>query len=1565
MKRFLKKYQYFIGFILLQLLTVASQYVLAQCPDPDRDATFHTYTIDNVTCLGGNDGSLEVTFNDYSGTPYSSVMLLELDAGLVDIQFDVGANVTFSNLPEGQYFLRVRGADNCDVFVAVSLLGDPQLIIKRDIVINPDISSSDADSTICLNDPVTFTASPAGADNYDFFVNGISVQNGPGNLYTTSSLADNDDVSVEVAIGPCTELSPVINMTVNQPAMADANVDQSVCELDVVNLDGNISGSATSSTWSSSGDGTFDNPSSLTAIYTPGSGDISAGTVDLTLTTDDPAGPCTAMSDVMTVSFVPPATADANADQTICEGDVVNLNGSIGGLATSSVWSSSGDGTFDDATLLTAVYTPGPGDTAAGTVDLTLTTDDPPGSCSAANDAMTVTINQPAIADANVDQTICEEEVVNLNGSIGGSATSSTWSSSGDGTFDDATSLSAIYTPGPTDIAVGLVNLTLTSDDPAGPCPTANDEMIVTINPLPAGAISNSGPICVGNQVDLIFTATMGTGPYEIIVDGNTYSPVSDGDVFATLTEGTDFTGTTSFELTSITDLGVTPNCAVSLSMSNNTTVTVNPLPDGTISNSGPVCAGNMVDLTFTATSGSGPFDIIVNGTLFNGVNDGDVFAQLTEGSDFNGTTAFELTSITDQGISSNCTATVSNITTVSVHSLPDATINPAGPFCIDNPAVNLVAATGGGNWSGIGITDMTTGTFDPAVAGAGVHPVIYEVTDGNGCTNSDTMDISVNPLPTGNISNGDPVCVDGTMDLIFTSTTGTGPFDIVVDGNTYHSIASGDVFITLTEGIDFSGNTNFLLTSITDLGVNPNCANVVSDTAKIEVNSRPDPIINGLTTVCFGTTMPYSTDSGKSNYMWNVTGGTVMHGGDINDDSVVVNWDGNPPYEVSVNYENAEGCSAITPYILPINVISTQNLFQFSVTKTNPSCSGDDGELEISVTGGSGDYTYQLFLPDSSVLSNQTGIFNNLIPGNYMYLVTDDSTGCSSDVKNINLIDISPITATADTSSFENSLCYGQSGGRAIINVTGGSGTYEYSYDGTNWVTFSSGNYIENLPPNGTYIILVRESSASLCYEQVTVTIANEYPPLIFTYSITDASCDNNDGTLKIESVSGGLGPYEISFQSGPFNPVDLNNLPVFSNLSGGIKDVRIRDTNECIREESQIKIDVPASLNADIQTFAPTCNGNGKDGKISFYVDSNTNSVAPPYEFGLAPDNIPPDQVIMMPLQPDYTITIDTLTNGLYYILLNSPNGCESRTDITISGGPEYIDFDIVEVANAACKGGTGSVFIDQINGDPAYDYMLSLVSLPSNTVVYSETFASEDVANGILIDGSLTNDIGPGIYQIRLSQDQNGCNLIHVSDSFTIGEPDGVLDFEVTDKKTSYPDYPTGSISIRVNTTGGDPYETSIETKISYFPAQEIFRDWDFVIQNSQNPALFEFTYEDLFSGIYNLSVRDQNGCEITKEVSLDFDTAIFIPNIFTPNNDSHNDVFYIRNLPDSGTGTSLIITNRWGKVVYQSNDYYEGNFWDGGNNPDGTYFYKLNIPGKGTYNGWVEIERGSER
>jgi len=175
---------------------------------------------------------------------------------------------------------------------------------------------------------------------------------------------------------------------------------------------------------------------------------------------------------------------NAGPDQAVCASSPqVQLQGSITGAVTTGTWSG-GTGTFNpNANALDAIYTPSPAEIAAGHVTLTLTSSSTGRPCPPVADQMTITIGVPASVNAGPDQIVCAASPqVPLQGTIGGSATSATWSG-GAGTFiPNANTLNATYAPTAGEVAAGSVTLTLTTNDPAGPCPPLADQVKITFD---------------------------------------------------------------------------------------------------------------------------------------------------------------------------------------------------------------------------------------------------------------------------------------------------------------------------------------------------------------------------------------------------------------------------------------------------------------------------------------------------------------------------------------------------------------------------------------------------------------------------------------------------------------------------------------------------------------------------------------------------------------------------------------------------------------------------------------------------------------------------------------------------------------------------------------------------------------------------------------------------------------------------------------------------------------------------------------------------------------------------
>ncbi|NVO01432.1 MAG: gliding motility-associated C-terminal domain-containing protein [Bacteroidetes bacterium] len=106
-------------------------------------------------------------------------------------------------------------------------------------------------------------------------------------------------------------------------------------------------------------------------------------------------------------------------------------------------------------------------------------------------------------------------------------------------------------------------------------------------------------------------------------------------------------------------------------------------------------------------------------------------------------------------------------------------------------------------------------------------------------------------------------------------------------------------------------------------------------------------------------------------------------------------------------------------------------------------------------------------------------------------------------------------------------------------------------------------------------------------------------------------------------------------------------------------------------------------------------------------------------------------------------------------------------------------------------------------------------------------------------------------------------------------------------------------------------------------------------------------------------FDASLYQPSAITVYAEVSVCGKTAIdsvlieilpcdlIVPNVITPNNDAYNDNFVVKNL-EFYPNSQLSIFNRWGKIIYETDNYQ--NNWNGDQLAEGVYFYILRVPVK---------------
>ena len=773
------------------------------------------------------------------------------------------------------------GVGSVSVTVTDGTTGCPGATDTETVIAHPSAitANAGADAMVCISSPAyTLNGSVTVATGgiWSGGAGSYNPNNTTLNAIYTPSAGEISAGSVTLTLtttgnGGCPEVTDNILIQILPAPVVNAGADQVVCATTPsTTLNGSVTVGSTTGIWSSSGTGSFTpNATTLNATYNPSAADISAGTVNLTLTS---TGGCSAVTDNMVISILATPIVSAGADQTVCANNaVVTLNGSVTGGATAGQWSSSGTGTFSLLIAMNATYTPSPADTAAGTVTITLSSTD---GCSVVTDNMVITITNAPYVNAGVDQTVCGVgATVVLNGTIYGGSTTGIWTSTGTGSFTPgATTIDATYTPSAADITAGTVTLTLTSTA-NGTCTAVNDAMIVTITPTPIVNAGINQTVCSNNAVVTLngsisggATAgqwsSSGTGSFSSLTAMNaTYTP-SSADTAA---------GVITITLSS------TDGCAV---ITDNMTITY--------SNAPYVLAGpDQIVCQSTPTT-------VLNGTVGGGSTTG-IWTSTGTGTFTPGATTIDATynpsaaDITAGSVTLTLTSTA-NGTCIAVADAMLLTISPAPVVnagadqvvCATTPSTTLNGSVTVGSttgiWSSSGTGSFTpnattlNATYNPSAADITAGTVTLTLTATGGCyPETDQMIVTITPAPIVNAGVDRTVCANNAVVTLNGSVTGgatagqwsssgTGSFSSLTAMNATYTPSSADTAV---------GTVTITLSS-TD-----GCA-VVTDNMVITITNAPYVNAGVDQTVCgVGATVVLNGTiyGGSTTGIWTSTG--------------------------------------------------------------------------------------------------------------------------------------------------------------------------------------------------------------------------------------------------------------------------------------------------------------------------------------------------------------------------------------------------------------------------------------------------------------------------------------------------------------------------------------------------------------------------------------------------------------------------------------------------------------------------------------------------------------------
>ena len=552
--------------------------------------------------------------------------------------------------------------------------------------------------------------------------------------------------------------------------------------------------------------------------------------------------------------------------------------------------------------------------------------------------------------------------------------------------------------------------------------------------------------------------------------------------------------------------------------------------------------------------------------------------------------------------------------------------------------------------------------------------------------------------------------------------------------------------------------------------------------------------------------------------------------------------------YCVTVLDEN--GCSAV----ICEDVSEPAELAVTEVIQDVSCFTGADGQITVTVTGGTEPYGYQW----ADGQTTQTAM--DLTEGTIEVIITD-ANNCSITA---DYIVNEPVELTAST-DFTALSCDGTPDGTATVTGLGGTEPYTYLWEGGQ--TTQTAINLDATLYNVTVI------DAQGCEATSNVTLTEPVQVVIDGIDPTNVTCfGGNDGAATVV-YSGGTAPFDITWSN-------TETGETVTELTAGTYTVNISDQSGCTASETVV-IEEPADLNITLSQVASFCH-NGTDGTASVTALSYGNTPADLTTFTYAWSN------------SQNTVEATNLNGGqTYEVVITDAVGCQWTESIEI-GNPAEISAIVENTRGVSCfEGNDGLATVAGGGGSLPYSYLWPATANDQTTATVDDlsegtyivtvadangcetsvelrieqpeelglNFNTEDascfgVADGkatVIADGGITpyvlswssgdvgevqTDLFSDLYIITVV-DANNCSYF---DSLHINQPEAVVTVIDTAAAVSCYGYSDGYIDL--NSEGGTaPYTYSLDGE-NFFGSSRLI---------------------GLKTGFYDVTIKDGNGCE----------------------------------------------------------------------------------------------------
>ncbi len=875
----------------------------------------------------------------------------------------------------------------------------------------------------------------------------------------------------------------------------------------------------------------------------------------------------------------------------------------------------------------------------------------------------------------------------------------------------------------PAGLAAGSYNYTYTVPGSGG-CPPATAVVSVTIRPNPAATLSFTNPTC-GNTNGVVVINNTSSGGQTISsfasslgsVSGQTVTGLGAGTPVITLTNnfGCTFTVSATLTMTPGPTAITTPTTSATCGLSNGS-FSITGVTGGTAAYTYSL---NGVSTPTLATGlAAGTYTLLVrdaNGCIFtknvviiNTPGPTAIAGTTTQASCNTNNGTFNVTGVTGgtpaytYSVNGVATGSLTSGLAAGTHSITVRDINGCvftrtfaigsanGPtsFSVTTTNASCGSSNGTSTVSAIvGGTPTYSFSFDNGAFGtsssttglsAGTHTVV--VRDANSCTITATYNVLSNAAPTAALTSSLNILCNGssTGSLAVTPSGGTAPFTYTLTSPTQTNTSGS--FTGLPAG-------TFTVTVRDNAG----CTATVTATL-----TQPTPVTGTVTSLpvnCFGNSTGTVSAGGSGGvgpytYLWPALGSSTL---------ATVGGVAAGTYTVTIRDAN------LCPITQTVTVTQPTSLTLTS-TLTPATCGNANGSGTVTVSGGTSPYNYNW---SNSGLTN---VLSGASAGTYTLTVTDFN-GCVL-TRTVAITNIPGPTAITGTTTLAG--CNLSNGTYNVTGVTGGTPAYSYSVDAVATSSLTTGLSA------GTHTITVRDVNGCLFSTTFVINTANG--PTSANIVTANASCGSANGSATVTSVTGGLPPYQYSFNGGAFGAGTTA-----SGMVAGTYSVTIRDANSCTLTVTYNVLNNSGPTASVTNSINVNCFG-GSTGSFTVTPSGGTS----PYTYSLT-----------SPAQTNGTGVFTGLPAGSYNVTIGDNLGCTTTASVILTQ-PPVVTLTVTSLPVNCFGASTGTVSASGGGGVGPYTYSwpaLSAVTATVNNVAAGTYSVTQTDFNGCTITQSVT--------------------------------------------------------------------------------------------------------------------------------------------------------------------------------------------------------------------------------